>query len=247
MGYAISKPNGWTVCTSLTWECLCCPRGEEVTNMTNLLWQNLDETSLYLLSLQYTQFQRALGLVYINYRTRFCIGNRRVCTECNRSQELKQLWKMWCYHRCYANWVWVEIRVLLAWLKSTWWKHQCYCKIWRHAGVHTLCREASSKTVQHKLFSFILLFSVWRSCWSNNKFFFLGKGHQMSTKQHFWWRKMYICWRRKLLGIFSALSQKEWVWKNTHSFIVTAAEQQGLHTVCFSKKGEWSHRRVSEN
>ena len=152
------------------------------------------------------QFQWALGLAYVNYRTCFCIGNRRVCAECKGSQELKQLWKIWCYHRCYANWVWVEIRVLLAWLKSTWWKHQCYCKIWWHAGVHTLCREASSKTVQHKQFSFIPLFSVWGSCRSNNKSFFLGKGHQMSTKQQFWWRKMYMCWGRKLLGIFSALS-----------------------------------------
>lgn len=135
------------------------------------------------------QFQWASGPACTNCRTYFCIGNRRVWTEHKGSQEGRQFWKMWCYHLCYANWTWVEIWVLFAWLKSTRWKHQCYCKIWWHAGDHILCREASNKMMQHKQFSFILLFSVWGSCWSNNKFFFLGRGHQMSTKQHFWLKK----------------------------------------------------------
>lgn len=60
------------------------------------------------------QFQWALGPVYTNYKTSFCIGNSKIWTECEGFQEGRQLWKMWCYHLCYANWVWVEIWVLFA-------------------------------------------------------------------------------------------------------------------------------------
>lgn len=64
------------------------------------------------------QFQWALGPAYTNYRTYFCIGSRRIWTECKGSQEGRQLWKMRCYHLCYTNWVWVEIWILFAWLKA---------------------------------------------------------------------------------------------------------------------------------
>lgn len=168
-------------------------------------------------------------------QTSFCIGSRRIWTEREASQESRQPWKMGCYHLCYANWVWVEIWTLFAWLESTRWKHQCYCKMWWHAGADTFCREASDKAMQRDRLPFILLFSVWGRCQSNNKFFFLGRGHQISTKQHFLFKRgksMHV--GRGITLHFSAPSRK------THSFIVTAAQQQGFHTACFSEEGKWS-------
>lgn len=101
-------------------------------------------------------------------------------------------------------------------------------------GWHILPRGLR-QAMQRGELPFILLFSVWGSCRSNNKFFFPGRGHQISTKQHFLFkREKSMRVGRGITLHFSAPSRK------THSFIVTAAEQQGLHTVCFSEGGKWS-------